>query len=151
MGLQIVSFNESASNDFQELKTKAQANYARAKDLLPGLQQAQQTAADAEQPAAEAERLWQEAHARLQAVSGSAQTALASLQEAVTAAAGSEQTATTSLAQHLAQDRLEHFRIHHLTTARQWQVGQWRGPKASSWLLHNYCWLRLCDFIGPSS
>lgn len=95
---------------FSDVKAAAYESFARARDLLPALEEAQRIAADAREPAAEAERRWQEAHGRLTDVQGRAQAAIQELRSSAEVALGGTDRVVNNMLRHHVQWRMESFR-----------------------------------------
>ncbi|GAB4816934.1 hypothetical protein N2152v2_003980 [Parachlorella kessleri] len=97
---------KASSSGFAELKTAAESDYSKVKGLLPTLETALQTAAQARGPAEDAEAAWQFCHRKLSDLADKVHGCLAELREAMVGSAGGEEHATVGLVRHHLRARM---------------------------------------------
>jgi hypothetical protein len=111
---------QASSSGFTELKQGAEADYNKAKSLLPTLETALQTASYARGPAEDAEAAWQFCHHKLSTLHEKVQTSMAELRGAMVDVAGGDEAATFQLVQHHLRSRMARARAQ--LEPEEWEV-----------------------------
>lgn len=126
--------SSSSSSGFVELKRDAESDYRKARDLLPLLETARQTASHARGPARDSESIWQESHRRLSTLHDEISNSTARLRSSLVEAAGGDAAATAHLVQHHVHFRMQ--RVKAQLEPKDWQV---RAAEVGWWTTVHCC------------